>query len=106
MSLITDSARGKPCLISIPGHCRRDVEHTVCCHLRRPGVAGVALKPDDVLSVRGCDTCHAVIDGREKSQFTRDQIDSFVLDAFCKTILQYKREGLIFISGDTCGGSN
>lgn len=101
MSKITESAKGKPCQLRIPGHCRHDTEHTVCCHLRRPGVAGTALKPDDVLSVRGCDVCHEIIDGKRKSEFSREQLDTFMLDAFCRTILQYKKEKLISVLGDT-----
>ncbi|MHA7916022.1 nuclease domain-containing protein [Alloalcanivorax xenomutans] len=95
MSEITDSAGGAACELRLPGHCNWNPETTVACHLRLPGVAGTALKPSDLLTVRGCSACHDVIDGRAMTDISRGELDRFILEAFCRTLLAYEREGLI-----------
>lgn len=92
---LREAARGKQCTIRLPGHCSWNPEKTMLCHLRLPGVAGVAFKPDDLLAVIGCHNCHQVIDGHQRTDLPRDVIDRAVLEALGRTLLVFKREGLI-----------
>ena len=97
MSKITDFARDKNCQLRLPGHCSFDPSTSVCCHLRLPGVAGTALKPSDIISVIGCDRCHAVIDGREKTDIPSGQLSEYILEAMARTLLLYLGAGLITV---------
>lgn len=56
-------ARGKPCLLQVPGVCNGDPRTTVACHSNL-GIHGKAKarKADDHYSVFGCSSCHAWLD--------------------------------------------
>lgn len=56
-------ARGKPCLLQIPGVCNNDPATTVACHSNASyhGKAG-ARKADDQHTVWGCYACHCWLD--------------------------------------------
>lgn len=60
---LLDLARGKPCLLQIPGVCIGGTETTVACHSNqaRHGKAGW-LKAHDWAAAWGCRACHAYID--------------------------------------------
>lgn len=95
MSKIRQSARLKNCLVRIPGACNFNPETTVCAHIRIAGSCGMGTKPIDLLTVRACSACHDVIDGRVKSQYSKAEIKGFLLDALCRTLIEYEQEGLI-----------
>ena len=97
MSKITDYAREQQCQLRLPGHCNFDPSTSVCCHLRLPGVAGVALKPIDLISVIGCSECHAVIDGRQDTDIPRQVLAEYILHAFANTLLKYNGAGLVSV---------
>lgn len=61
---LRELARGKPCLIRIPGVCNHDPETTVLCHLRMAGISGMGLKAHDWFAAWGCSACHDYVDGR------------------------------------------
>lgn len=56
-------AKGKPCLVRMPG-CDGGGETTVLAHYRLAGYSGVALKPPDIMGAWCCAPCHDLIDGR------------------------------------------
>jgi len=85
MSLRT-FARGKDCQLRIYGVCNYDSATTVLAHIRLGGVAGMGLKPPDMAAVLACSKCHDVIDGREKTDLTRTQLDSHILHAMVRTL--------------------
>lgn len=60
---LLDMAKGKPCLLRIPGICRGGTDTTVACHSNMSihGKAG-ARKADDQYSVWGCMACHRWLD--------------------------------------------
>lgn len=60
---LLEMARGRPCLLLVPGICNHRVDTTVTCHSNLPqhGKAG-ARKADDCCSVWGCFACHAWLD--------------------------------------------
>lgn len=73
-------ARGKPCYLRLPG-CSHNPEQTVLAHVRRGGIAGGGMKTPDVCALPLDDFCHAVVDGRIKTAYTREHIDSELLRA-------------------------
>lgn len=95
MSKIRKSARGKQCLVRIPGACNFNPETTIAAHISIAGLHGMGLKANDLLTVRSCSGCHDVIDGRVKSGFSKAEIKGFLLDAMCRTLVEYEQEGLI-----------
>lgn len=95
MTSLRAAARGQQCTIRLPGHCSWDSEKTMLCHLRLPGVAGVAFKPHDLLAVIGCHECHQVIDGHQRTDLPGAAVDRALLEALARTLLIWEREGLI-----------
>lgn len=73
-------ARGQSCYLRLPG-CTHDPAKTVLAHIRRGGIAGTGAKPADICAVPLDDYCHSVVDGRIKTNLTREQIDSELLRA-------------------------
>ena len=61
---LREAAKGRPCMIRIPGVCSVDPSKTVLCHLRDYILAGISQKPSDLVAVLGCSECHALIDLR------------------------------------------
>lgn len=63
MSRITDSARGKECLLHLPGVCRGGTETTVWAHSNRYlDGKGRGIKAHDHNGAYACYWCHAVYD--------------------------------------------
>lgn len=81
-------ARGKPCMVRIPGYCDRDLSKTVGAHIRRGGVGGFGLKPPHLCLVWACHTCHAIIDGRMKTEIEGSELDTYILEGLCRTLEQ------------------
>jgi hypothetical protein len=72
---LRDAARGKPCMIRIPGRCCFDTLTTVLAHYRLAGTCGGAQKPDDEQGAWACYRCHDIVDGRrEAPEFTDIEI--------------------------------
>ncbi|MFP1683362.1 DUF1364 domain-containing protein [Alloalcanivorax sp. C16-1] len=95
-SKIRSSAKGQPCQVRLPGICNHDPATVVAAHLRIAGTCGVGLKPSDLLTVRACDACHAVIDGRARApDLPVDKLTLYVHEAHCRTLVEYEKEGLI-----------
>lgn len=59
---LRDAARGRPCMIRMPGVCNGNPETTVLCHLRMAGITGMSLKANDLLGAWGCSDCHRYVD--------------------------------------------
>lgn len=57
-------ARGKECMVRIPGVCNGNPETTVLAHYRMAGYSGMGLKPDDDLGAWCCSACHDICDSR------------------------------------------
>lgn len=95
MSKIRKSAQGKECLVRLEGVCNYDPETTVCAHISRKGLSGMGQKTIDLCSVRACSNCHDVIDGRSPSEMCGSKLDSRILDAICRTLIEYQKEGLL-----------
>jgi hypothetical protein len=60
---LLDMARGRTCLLRVPGVCNDDRETTVACHSNLPEhEKGGHRKADDCYSVWGCARCHTWLD--------------------------------------------
>jgi len=84
-------AKGRNCLIRIPGHCNQNAETVVLCHYRM--ATGVGQKPHDLHGAFGCSGCHDAIDQRVKSQYSRTELRLMHLEGVIRTQLLMIREG-------------
>lgn len=68
MTNLRKQARGKPCMVRLPG-CRSggDNETTVLAHYRMQPYCGVGIKPPDELGAWCCWQCHEHIDRRDRT---------------------------------------
>lgn len=62
---IRESARGKECLMGLPG-CAGGCESTIWSHYRgEAGGKGLSLKADDLCGAYACTHCDAIYDGQK-----------------------------------------
>ena len=88
-------ARGRECMIRLPGICCRDPATTVLAHVRLAGVSGIGLKADDALGAYACATCHDAVDRRSHLDLERDYVRLAHLEGVVRTIAILRREGHI-----------
>lgn len=90
------AAKGRGCMIRIPGVCNHNSETVVLCHVRLAGVSGMGMKSDDLLGAWGCSSCHAHVDGQASgSGFSREELRVMHLEGMIRTIAQLRREGIL-----------
>jgi hypothetical protein len=91
-------ARGKPCMIRLPG-CNHDRSTTVLAHYRLAGYAGTGTKPDDfAFGSWSCSACHDLVDGRVKTEHSRDVLRLAHAEGCLRTqaeLRKLKQEGKI-----------
>jgi len=70
---LLEMARGRPCLLLVPGACTHRLDQTVACHsnLSIHGKAG-ARKADDCYSSWGCAECHRWLDQGRADAFLKE----------------------------------
>jgi hypothetical protein len=89
-------AKGRGCMVRIPGVCNFNSETVVLAHIRVAGVSGMGLKSPDLLGAWACSACHAEVDGQtHKSGMTRDELRLAHFEGMARTIAQLEKEGLI-----------
>lgn len=91
---IRDSARGRECQIRVPGICRHNPETTVLCHVNG---GGMGTKHSDLLATHGCNDCHDAVDGRIKTQYSKQELDLMLLQGVMRTQQILLDEGLVKI---------
>jgi hypothetical protein len=89
------AARGRGCMIRLPGICNHNSETTVLAHVRLAGVSGMGLKADDLLGAWACSACHDAIDRRSHTDLDRDAVRLAHLEGMVRTIAQLRKEGLV-----------
>lgn len=77
-------ARGKDCMVRLPGICNGNPETTVLAHLRMAGVTGMGIKAPDVLGAWCCSSCHDAVDRRSEKDLERE----YLRLAFCEGIMR------------------
>ena len=87
---LRDYAKGKPCLIRIPGICNQNTETVVLCHLRMAGITGGGQKSPDALGAWGCSDCHTYCESRYNDRDRRA-----FLEAIMRTQYQLIKAGIL-----------
>lgn len=97
-SKIRKSAKGKMCLVRLPGICTYNQEETI--HAHQNG-AGVAIKHNDILGARCCAACHREADKLPKSNHVGNIEDAkkllYFYEAIFRTQLELIDEGLVIV---------
>ena len=89
-------AKGRGCMVRLPGICNFNSETVVLAHIRLQGVSGMGMKSPDLIGAWACSACHDELDGRtRKSDLTRDQLRLAHYDGMARTIMQLHKEGLV-----------
>jgi hypothetical protein len=93
VSALTDYARGKECLIRIPGICSFINEQTVPCHVPLMDYHGTGYKMQDWFYAFGCFECHDAVDHRRHKHLDRVFVRTCLLEGMIRThayILEHK----------------
>lgn len=89
------AARGRECMVRLPGVCNHNPETTVLAHVRLAGVSGMGMKADDLLGAWACSSCHDAIDRRGHLDLERDYVRLAHLEGMVRTIAVLRKEGLV-----------
>ena len=90
------AAKGRGCMVRLPGICNFNSETVVLAHIRLQGVSGMGMKSPDLIGAWACSACHDECDGRtHKSGLTRDELRLALYDGMARTICQLDKEGLV-----------
>ena len=88
-------AKGRGCMVRIPGVCTHNSETVVLAHVRLTGVSGMGMKSPDILGAWACSACHDAIDRRAHTDLDRDYVRLLHLEGMARTIAQLEKEGLL-----------
>lgn len=91
-------AKGKPCLVRVPGWCNNEPETTVLAHYRLIGYSGMSLKNEDLMGAFCCSTCHDLVDGRQAGGLSRSQRQLLLCEGVMRTQAYLIERGLITIA--------
>ncbi len=80
------------CLIRLPGCTQKN---TCLAHYRLAGYSGTGQKPPDIMGAIACPHCHDLVDGRKKSEHSRDIIRLAHAEGCLRTAALWIKEGLI-----------
>jgi len=94
MSRLRKSARGQPCLVRLPGVCNGNKETTVLAHVNG---GGMGMKNHDYNGAFCCSSCHDVLDGRVKSEFSDNLLRLWHWEGVSRTWDHWVETGLIEI---------
>ena len=89
------AAKGRECMVRLPGVCNHNPETTVLAHVRLAGVSGMGMKADDLLGAWACSSCHDAIDRRGHLDLDRDYVRLAHLEGMVRTIAILRKEDLI-----------
>jgi len=97
MTDLRKEARGRACMVRLPGICNHNSETVVLAHIRLPGISGMGIKaPSDLLGSWACSACHDAIDRRETHNgLTRDEVRLAHFEGMARTIAQLAKEDKI-----------
>jgi hypothetical protein len=89
-------AKGRGCMVRLPGICNFNSETVVLAHIRLAGVSGMGMKSPDLIGAWACSACHDELDGRtHKSGMTHDELRLAHFEGMARTIAQLEKEGLV-----------
>lgn len=67
-------AKGRECMIRIPGVCNGNPETTVLAHYRLAGISGMGMKSPDLIAAWACSSCHDAVDRRDSMFLEKDWV--------------------------------
>ena len=83
-------AQDKPCKVRLPG-CNGDPATTVLAHYRLAGYCGTGIKPDDfAFGAWCCSHCHDLIDGRVKTEHSKEILRLGHAEGVMRTIAEIR----------------
>lgn len=83
-------AKGKPCLVRVPGICNHDPAKVVLAHVRLTGITGGSQKAPDALGAWACSDCHEYCERRYNDRDTRA-----FLEGVMRTQYQLIKDGVL-----------
>ena len=89
---LRNEARGRGCMVRLPGVCNHNSETVVLAHVRLIGVSGMGIKADDLLGAWACSACHDVIDRRARTDMDLKEVRLAHLEGMVRTIAQLRKE--------------
>ena len=95
MSKIRKSARGQQCQIRLAGICNYNSETVVLAHYRMAGTCGMGMKPSDIQAAYACSQCHSAVDGRLKTDLSRDELQTAFAEGVMRTQQILIKQGLV-----------
>lgn len=90
----TKSARDENCTVRIPG-CPNDTATTVLAHYRLMGTSGMGYKPNDLQGAFCCGWCHDRVDGRAKSELSREELRLYHAEGVLRTVQRQIDKGVL-----------
>ena len=95
MSKIRESARGQQCQIRLVGICNHNPETVVLAHYRMAGTCGMGMKPNDIQAAYACSQCHDAVDGRLKTEYTHEELQTAFAEGVMRTQQILIKQGLL-----------
>lgn len=95
MTNLRKLANGQECQIRIPGACNFNSETTILAHTPIKGTHGMGMKCPDLIGAWCCSNCHDIIDGRKKTEFSREEIANFKFEGVIRTQVALIEKGVI-----------
>ena len=89
---LRNEARGRGCMVRLPGVCNHNSETVVLAHVRLIGVSGMGMKADDLLGAWACSACHDLIDRRARTDMDLKEVRLAHLEGMVRTIAQLRKE--------------
>ena len=99
MANLRKEAKGRECQVRIPGICTGENETVVLAHYTRSWLRGMGSKPHDIFGVYCCAACHNAIDGRVRTNYSREQLRLMHAEGVLRTINILLKEGKICLIG-------
>lgn len=95
MANLRKLAKGQECQVRIPGVCNFNNETTVLAHTPIKGIHGMGMKCPDLIGTWCCSNCHDVIDGRAKTEFSREEIANYKFEGVIRTQTKLMEMGVV-----------
>ncbi len=89
------AARGRECTVRIPGICCFNPDTSVLAHYRMSDTCGTGCKPNDQQAAIACNCCHDAIDGRIKTDYSREELRLMHAEGVFRTQKVWREEGLL-----------
>lgn len=94
MTNLRNAAQGEPCMVRSLV-CNFDPQTTVLAHYRLIGVSGIGTKSPDLIGAWACSACHDLVDGRAKTELSKNDLRLMHLHGVIRTQAELIRRGIV-----------